>query len=175
MRSTFRCAECWTCCTLLASPDPASSGRDRACLVPLRGVLVSFFCQNIKWYIRTYRHRQLCLYIMKGKRCLEGSYSPVEYEVAGSIPGVRTFSFSRCALFCHLFWLPCRHRVSFHTGCLNLIYFIYTAVDCCTTFEYVFAYTCHVFLLLLLCVLLSCFCCSCSAAASCCCSSSCAE
>ena len=52
----------------------------------------------------------------------------------------------------------------FTIGCLNLIDYNYT-VRCCTTYEYVFAYTCHVFLLLLLCVLLSCCCCSCSAAA----------
>ena len=41
------------------------------------------------------------------------------------------------------------------------------------TYEYIFVYTCHVFLLLLLCLLLSCCCCRCSAAACCCCSSSC--
>ena len=43
MRSTSRCADCWTCFTLLAPPHPASGGRDRARVVSLRRVLFSFF------------------------------------------------------------------------------------------------------------------------------------
>ena len=47
MRSTSRCADCWTYLTLLAPPDPASSALGRARVVSLRGVLFSFFYQNI--------------------------------------------------------------------------------------------------------------------------------
>ena len=39
----------------------------------------------------------------------------------------------------------------FTTGYLDLIDYNYT-VRCCTTYEYVFVYTCHVFVLLMLCV-----------------------
>ena len=43
MRSTSRCADCWRCLTLLAPPDPASSGLDRVRVVSLRGVLFFVF------------------------------------------------------------------------------------------------------------------------------------
>ena len=47
MRSTSRCADCWTCLTLLAPLDPASTGRDRVRVVSMRRVflfvVVSFY------------------------------------------------------------------------------------------------------------------------------------
>ena len=56
MTSTSRCADCWTCLTLLAPPDPASSALGIAQVVSLRGVLFSFFwskCQVVCSYVRT--------------------------------------------------------------------------------------------------------------------------
>ena len=47
MRSTSRCADCWTCLTLLAPPDPVSSAVGRARVVSLRGVLFPVFYQII--------------------------------------------------------------------------------------------------------------------------------
>ena len=55
MRSTSRCADCWTRLTLLAPPDPASTGLDRARVVSLRRVLFSFSCHffpNVYSYVR---------------------------------------------------------------------------------------------------------------------------
>ena len=46
MRSTSRCADCWTRPTLLAPPDSASNGIDRACVVSLPQVLFRFLVIN---------------------------------------------------------------------------------------------------------------------------------
>ena len=55
MRSTSRCADCWTCFTLLAPPDPASSDRDRA-RVYLRRVLL--YCRFFQGGVRQFfRHK----------------------------------------------------------------------------------------------------------------------
>ena len=84
---------------------------------------------------------------------------------------------SCCVVLLLLFlFLSGRHRVRFHNKVHDLIDYNFT-VRCCSTYENVFVYTCHVRLLLLLLLCTLVVCCytavDAAAAACCCCSSSC--
>ena len=65
---------------------------------------------------------------------------------AATAAALSRYYYCCCFSFCYLdtVW-------SFTTEYLDLIDYNYT-VRCCTTYEYVFVYTCHVFVLLMLCV-----------------------
>ena len=108
-RSTSRCADCWTCFALLAPPDPASSDRDRARGVSLRGSLVVFMFKTTS-YILLLTHNFPIMWC-KTTGGHQVAYSPLEYEVSCSIPGVFSFHFI-LVVFSSL--SSFRHRVWFH-------------------------------------------------------------
>ena len=166
MRSTIRCGDCSMYLTLLVSPD--SAGRCLGCarVVSLPGVL-SFWSKYPNFYSYVQINRILIWNLVRQRWKVARTLR--EYEVGSSIPGALSFFFFWCSVFFHLFFLGTVW--GFTTGYPDLID-DYTAVRCCTTYEYVFGNT-YVFLLLLLllCVLirmcllpLQCCCCSSSCA-----------
>ena len=70
MRPASRCADCWTCFTLLAPPDLASTARDRARVVSLctAGAFVVFFVIFTETSIRTYKNISIWKIIMSEPR-----------------------------------------------------------------------------------------------------------
>ena len=64
MRSTSRCADCWTRFALLALHDPASSGRDRARIVSLQRLRLSYWSHSTQTSTRTYKDMSISKIIM---------------------------------------------------------------------------------------------------------------
>ena len=105
MRSTSRCADCWTCLTLLTPPDPASSGLDRARVVSLRICCFRFLVKNPNCLFVGIGTCQIGMLCHEGKRLSTTSINRTDswtrwpFLVRGSIPGV-VFFFCCCRCCC---------------------------------------------------------------------------
>ena len=142
MRSTSRCADCWTCVTLLAPPDCASSGLDRARVVCLRQVLwFSFFGHNhssdLSVSIRTYTSKQIHIKLPCAIRKLSGSTGSRVHSVSISswwFHSQRVFFL--CEVLFHLFLFGAvqfHNRVSIIVYLQDLIYTRYPVIYYCST------------------------------------------
>ena len=140
MRSTSRCADCWTFSTLLALPDPASSGRDRALVVSLRRVLFSFvfltfFLERLFVRIETYQCESFQLQTWVGEQT---GCCHLGLVVRGSSPlrddffycDISFFLFECKNMYDHWWWLKCHlsnREVSFI--CIHSAAAAVTALD----------------------------------------------
>ena len=145
MRSTIRCGDCSMYLTLLVSPD--SAGRCLGCarVVSLPGVL-SFWSKYPNFYSYVQINRILIWNLVRQRWKVARTLR--EYEVGSSIPGALSFFFFWCSVFFHLFFLGTVW--GFTTGYPDLID-DYTAVRCCTTYEYVFATAAVLLLFVIVC------------------------